>query len=116
MSEKSNVLQHKDRSLEQYLQTLHVGKTLKLFTDYSFEKKFIHDLSNAKRQILISIPYGKVDPEQAAVLLKQLKQLRANGVTVFIKALERNGLPKDWIPITEESENAIFPILMIDKS
>ena len=115
MSEKSNVMQHKDRSLEQYLQTLHIGKTLKLFTDYSYEREFNQDLRNAKKQILISIPYGKVDSEQAAVLLKQLKQLRASGITVFIKALERSSLPREWISYSEESENAIFPILMIDR-
>ena len=115
MSETSNVLQHKDRSLDQYIHTLQVGKTLKLYTDNSYEEEFIKDLRNAKKQILISIPYGKMEPEQAANLLKHLRQLRAKGIKVFIKAIERSSLPKDWIPVSEESENAIFPILMIDK-
>lgn len=115
MSEKSSVLQHKDRSLEQYLYTLQVGKTLKLYTEKSYEKEFIQDLRTAKKQILISIPYGKIDSEQASDLLRQLRQLRNNGVKVFIKAIERNSLPKEWIPISEESENAVFPVLMIDR-
>lgn len=115
MTESSNVLQHKDRSLEQYLHTLQIGKTLQLYMDQSYEEKLAQDLRSAKKQIIISIPYGKIDPEQAATLLRQLKQLRANGVSVFIKAMEKISLPKEWIPISEESENAVLPVLMIDR-
>lgn len=115
MTESSKVLQHKDRSLEQYLHTLQIGKTLKLYMDQSYEEKLTQDLRSAKKQIIISIPYGKIDPEQAATLLRQLKQLRANGVSVFIKAMEKISLPKEWIPISEESENAVLPVLMIDR-
>lgn len=115
MMESSNVLQHKDRSLEQYLNLLNAGKTLRLYIDQSYEKELIQDLNSAKKQILVSIPYGKLDLEHAAVLLKNLRQLRAKGVNVFIKAQERSSLPKEWMTIAEESENAIFPIIMIDR-
>ena len=115
MTERANVLQHKDRSLDQYLHTLQIGKTLKLFVDQSYEDTLIRDLQSAKKQIIVSIPYGKLDQEYSALLLKQLRHLRSKGIKVFIKAMEKKTLPKDWLAVAEESENAIFPILMIDR-
>lgn len=105
----------KDKSLAPYIAELPFTKNL---CYYGYLNDAIDDLridvSKAREKIVISIPDGELDAETQGTVLKIITDAAKNGIRVLCKTNGYEKLPEGWKNITWASENAIFPLIMID--
>ena len=105
----------KDKSLAPYIAELPFTKNL-CYYEYLEEAidDFRMDVSKAREKIVISIPDGELDAETQGTVLKIITDADRNGIRVLCKTNGYEKLPDGWKNIAWASENAIFPLIMID--
>lgn len=111
-----NVVQHMDnRSLESLIDNLSVDKGPEFYQD---EQKSLEqlrkDIIKAKHKIVISLPSGNINSTSSNILGKMLDEAKSKGVMVLVKSNKYAELPESWKKYTWGTDNAIFPLLMID--
>lgn len=113
MINEGNQIAHKDRRLEELIDSCN---TKDVFKFYSGEKAWYEqlekDIRNARGKVVVSLPSAEFEFNEK--LNSLLKQARKNGVMVLVKTNEHEQLSKDWKDITTATENADFPIVIID--
>lgn len=72
------------------------------------------DITAAKQTIVISIPDGKLDSASQGELFQQIVSARVKGINILIKSNDYKSLPEQWKPYTWGTENATFPLILID--
>lgn len=87
-------------------------KVIITFSDY--ENQFFDDIENAKKKIVISLPAPFNELGESKKILRLLDKTRSNCVEIIVKTRCFNELSDDWKEITRETENAIFPLIVID--
>lgn len=112
-----NIKHAQNKSLEQMLLNLDFGKNIRYFDKENLAcKKLISDIEKAKNKIVISLPSSEMNIEFNKQIYNSLLQARRNFVSVYVKAIDYKSLPPDWKKISCTSENAIFPLIVIDDS
>lgn len=112
--EKNNVISHKNRNLHNYLMELNTGKNIKLFTSYEDSNDMLlKDIEKAEQRIVISIPDGQL-LEQARLVYEMIKKAEERGVTILAKTNKFEELPEEWKHYTWGTDNAVFPLILID--
>lgn len=110
-----NEVSIKDKSLAPYITDLPFTKNL---CNYTFLddaiSDFQTDVDKAREKIVISIPDGELDKETQGTVLKIILKARVNGITVLCKTNGYENLPEEWKSIAWASENAVFPLIIID--
>lgn len=116
--EKCHVVKHaNDRSLEDMLQTLDYGKNIRYYSEISDAITILNrDITAAKSKIVVSIPCSEMDMELNMSIIRALKEAKRNGITVNCKALDYEELAQEWKELTYASQNATFPLIVIDDS
>ena len=74
----------------------------------------ITEIENAKKRVLISLPDGNLVEPFATTLAQALKQTENNHVNVFVKCFNQDDLPEAWRKLTWQSDDALFPLVVID--
>ncbi len=72
------------------------------------------DVDKAREKIVISIPDGKLDDETQGMVLKIIMNAARNGIRILCKTNGYEDLPDGWKSIAWASENAVFPLIIID--
>lgn len=72
------------------------------------------DIQKAHGKIVVSLPSGKLDPATEKQICSWLETEKQNGVRVLIKCNDYQSLPNHWKMYSWGTENATFPIIMID--
>ena len=112
--ERHNVIAFRNKNLQNYLLKLDTGKNIKLFVTYEESMNFaLKDFEKAEHKIVISIPDGQL-LEQAQPILTMIKKAEARGVDIFIKSNTFEKLPDEWKHYSVGTENAVFPLILID--
>lgn len=116
MMNNSYVVQHAEtRRLEKMLSDFYFGKNIKYYSKYEVAvKKLQEDIANAKTNIIVSLPSSEITKEFSNDVYSVLTHAKRNGVSVYVKAMEFEKLPDEWKKISQFSENAVFPLIVID--
>lgn len=114
--EKCHVVKHaENKSLEALLSNVDFGKNIKFYGDASNALSgVINDIKKAKSKIVISIPDSEMEEGVNDSLLAAIRNAAANAVTVNCKVGDYKGMSDDWKKISLATENATFPLVVID--
>lgn len=116
LAEKGNVVQHREGAeLEKLIENLllEVGPEFYLKPE-DYLERFKKDMGNAKGKIVISLPCGSLNSDYENEAFKCVKEAKRRGLQVLIKSNDFDNLPDKWKEYTLETDNAVFPIVMID--
>ncbi len=117
LQNNGNVVSTHDKKIHKYIMQLPDTKKIKNYQDEREAiNAFINDAKKAKDRIIVSIPDGRLYEEFSDPILKALLEARANGIRILCKTNGYEDLPDNWTNITWASDNAVFPIIMIDES
>lgn len=115
--DNENVLSVKEKQLQTYLSGLNTGKNIRYFSCFEeCSESLKKDLSKAKNRIIVSIPDGQLDPESEKTLLTWLQQEAGNGIRVLMKSNDYQSLPVAWKTMCWGTDDAVFPVILIDDS
>lgn len=110
---KGNVVDIKDQVLENYFRNLNTGKNIHYYSDMKESiKDLIKDIHTAHEKIVISLPDGNLDKKTSEIILKELQELY--GVRILMKTNDYTSLPDEWKAYCWGTDDAVFPLLMID--
>lgn len=114
LTEKQNVVSCKDKKLQKYLASLNTGNHIKIYLrqDECLDR-IKKDFDSAEHQIIISIPDGELKDE-ANTILELIKAAEKRGIQILMKSNTYPSLPDEWKKYCVASENALFPLVMID--
>lgn len=113
--ENGNHVCHKDRTLEDHIESFDLGKLAKLYLNIEdYIEDLLHDIQKAKGKIVFSLPSGKLETGLASQTIKLLIEAKIRGVKVLIKTNDYQSLPESWKELAWGTDNAVFPIVMID--
>lgn len=114
--ERGNVVDVTDDALKKYISSLDHCSETTLFYDFeNAYQQLIADLSKAKKEIFVSIPSAGAFSEKEAMILRHLVTCQLRGISLKIKAKDIDSLPDEWQTHTFASDNAIMPLISIDK-
>ena len=115
LKNNGNIIEHKDGTLEKMIDNLSVDGGPKFYVDCNqYINKLLTDLLNAKGKIVVSLPTGSFDLEYEDEIYRQIKKAKIKGIRVLIKCNNYANLPEKWKEYTWGTDNATFPIIMID--
>lgn len=115
LTASGKVISAKSKTLAPYIQQLPSTRNIRLYqyTD-DILNDFGKDVLKAREKIVISIPDGKLDTETQANFLNMILAALKNGIRVLCKTNGYEDLPDGWKNFTWASENAVFPLIVID--
>ena len=115
ITKSGNVVAVKDNMLENYVNQLPKTKSIHNYSD-KFEaiKRFQEDCERCKEKIVISIPDGELDKDTQDQVLKSIMNSFGRGIRILCKTKDYENLPENWKEIAWASENAIFPLIILD--
>ena len=109
------VVSVKDKTLAPYIQQLPSTRNLCLYQYLNDAiDDFRLDVQKAREKIVISIPDGKLDAETQASVLKIILDACKNGIRILCKTNGYEELPDGWKNIAWASEDAVFPLIVVD--
>lgn len=112
-----NIKHAEKKTLEQMLLNLDFGRNIRYYNEVNLAcKGLISDIEKAKNKIVISLPNSEMNSDFNKKIYDALFQARNNFVSVYVKSIDYKSLPSDWKKISCASENAIFPLIVIDDS
>lgn len=116
-SVNSNVLDMENNILKEYFSNLYFGNNIKYFK--SIEESiflFKKDIECANDKIVISLPNSNLDEYTQSIILDLVCKAKEKNIKILVKSMEYINLNNIWKKFCYISENAIFPIIIIDDS
>lgn len=108
------VLTARNGSLARVLNNLDFGRNVLTLEPKRAESVFLSDLENAQIRVVFTFPDGKLEEPLATRLCTIVRSLRAKGVEVLAKCCNYEDLSEDWRTFTWQSDDAVFPLVVID--
>jgi hypothetical protein len=111
-----NLIKHaQDRSLEKLISTLTVKGGPQYYSEpEQYIELLCTDLVKAKVKIVISLPSGELFAETESKIFHAVSDAKKKGIQVLIKTNGFASLPESWKEYTWGTDNAIFPLIVID--
>lgn len=91
------------------------GSPMSFFDNNDGTRQFLSDIAAAQREIRIDIPDKPVDDVYARQLATALQTAKGKGVTVFVRAENKQSLPVVLKPLAIENPFLANPVVLIDK-
>ncbi|WP_026491434.1 AAA domain-containing protein [Butyrivibrio sp. XPD2002] len=115
LKDKSNITSTHQKKLQKYIMQLPETKKIKNYQNLDDAiKVFSEDVAKAQEKIVISIPDGELDPKTHEQIFSVIAEAKRNGIRILCKTNGYDDLPDQWKTIAFATENAAFPIIMID--
>lgn len=117
LADKGNTVHHtEDKSLEKLISDLSLdGGPVFYLEPKEYMELFLKDISNSRGKIVISFPDGGIDSEYEDIICSHLEEKKKQGIEVLIKCNDYANLPERWKKYTWGTDNAIFPVIIIDE-
>lgn len=118
IKENGNEISNKNFTSDQYYHSLPETNNIHQYVNISDAITALKkDINKAKEKIIISIPDAKLDGAVQSEILDLLMSVKKtnNNLSVSVKFGGIDELPDKWRKISHYSENAVFPLMMIDK-
>ena len=103
-------------ALGELFQSLDLGPNMVLFSEDAAEQAFFDDIGQASKRIVFSFPDGKLDEPFATRLYHAITSARVRGVEVLAKCCDYSDISEDWKTFTWQSDDALFPLVVLDGS
>lgn len=112
----SNIIAKRNNNFEAYIQSLEFGKNIECFMpeENAFDE-LLKDIAKAKSKVIISFPDANFhDDSRHKELFDALQMRQKNGIEVLVKSKVSADLPPEWSSISHKSDDARFPLILID--
>lgn len=114
MQANHKVISQKNKDLKPYIDSINPGKVINIYPNESQAlTDFERDMRRASGKIVISIPDSELR-ETAFRVLDMIDDAERNGNSILMKANEYEDLPDEWKKYCWGTENAVFPLIVID--
>lgn len=108
------VVEYQDKTLQPYVESINPGKVVDIFVDEQDAiAKFEQDMLKAKWKVVISLPSGALRETENQVF-KLIDDADSRGVDILMKSNDYASLPQHWKNYCRGTENATFPLIIID--
>lgn len=111
---KHTVISHQNRDLKQYMESINPGRIVSIYMNESNAiVDFERDMRRASGKVVVSIPDGELR-ETAFRVLDIIDDVERTGVDILMKSNDYQQLPDEWKKYCWGTENAVFPLIIID--
>ena len=111
---KHQVIDNHDKTLQPYIESVNPGRMINIFiNEQDAIAMFEHDMKKAKWQVVVSLPSGELRETEHQVF-EILDEADSRGIDIKMKSNDYAKLPEQWKAYCVGTENATFPIIVID--
>lgn len=108
------VISQSDKTLIPYLEDVNPENMLHIYTNENEAILMLeHDLEKTKDRVIVSLPSGKLRETHGKVM-QALEKAHDRGIDIWMKSNDYSELPDIWKRFCVETENATFPLIVID--
>lgn len=108
------VVSQRDKTLVPYIKNVNPGGMIQIYTNEDEAVLMLeNDLEKAKGRVIVSLPSSRLRENQDKII-KAFDDVHNRGITIWMKSNEYSGLPEKWKRYCVGTENAIFPLIVID--
>ena len=109
-----NVVSNHSKTFLPYLENNSPGQTIQLYTNEDAAIFMLeNDLEKAKGRVVISLPSGKLRDTNDKII-GAIDKVHARGIDILMKSNKCAELPDTWKKYCVGTENATFPLIVID--
>lgn len=109
-----NVVSNHSKTLLPYLENNSPGQTIQLYTNEDAAIFMLeNDFEKAKGRVVISLPSGKLRDTNDKII-GAIDKVHARGIDILMKSNKCAELPDTWKKYCVGTENATFPLIVID--
>ena len=109
-----NVVSKHSKTFLPYLENNSPGQTIQLYTNEDAAIFMLeNDLEKAKGRVVISLPSGKLRDTNDKII-GAIDKVHARGIDILMKSNKCAELPDTWKKYCVGTENATFPLIVID--
>ena len=111
---KHHVIDNHDKTLQPYIESVNPGRMVNIFmNEQDAISMFEQDMKKAKWQTVVSLPSGELRETEHQVF-EILDEADSRGVDIKMKSNDYAKLPEQWKEYCVGTENATFPLIIID--
>lgn len=111
---KHQVIDNHDKTLKPYIESVNPGRMINIFmNEQDAISMFEQDMKKAKWQTVVSLPSGELRETEHQVF-EILDEADSRGVDIKMKSNDYAKLPEQWKAYCVGTENATFPLIIID--
>lgn len=111
---KHQVIDNHDKTLQPYIESVNPGRMINIFmNEQDAISMFEQDMKKAKWQTVVSLPSGELRETEHQVF-EILDEADSRGVDIKMKSNDYAKLPEQWKGYCVGTENATFPLIIID--
>ncbi len=111
---KHQVIDNHDKTLQPYIESVNPGRIINIFmNEQDAISMFEQDMKKAKWQTVVSLPSGELRETEHQVF-EILDEADSRGVDIKMKSNDYAKLPEQWKEYCVGTENATFPLIIID--
>lgn len=111
---KHQVIDNHDKTLQPYIESINPNRMINIFLDEQDAiTMFEQDMRKAKWQAIVSLPSGELR-ETENQIFEILDEADSRGVDIKMKSNDYANLPEQWKKYCLGTENATFPLIVID--
>lgn len=111
---KHHVIENHDKTLQPYIESVNPGRMINIFiNEQDAIAMFEQDMRKAKWQAVVSLPSGELRETENQVF-EILDDADSRGIDIKMKSNDYANLPERWKEYCFGTENATFPIIVID--
>lgn len=111
---KHHVIDNHDKTLQPYIESVNPGRMINIFmNEQDAISMFEQDMKKAKWQTVVSLPSGELRETEHQVF-EILDEADSRGVDIKMKSNDYAKLPEQWKAYCVGTENATFPLIIID--
>lgn len=111
---KHQVIDNHDKTLQPYIESVNPGRMINIFmNEQDAISMFEQDMKKAKWQTVVSLPSGELRETEHQVF-EILDEADSRGVDIKMKSNDYAKLPEQWKEYCVGTENATFPLIIID--
>ena len=111
---KHHVIENHDKTLQPYIVSVNPGRMINIFiNEQDAIAMFEQDMRKAKWQAVVSLPSGELRETENQVF-EILDDADSRGIDIKMKSNDYANLPEQWKEYCFGTENATFPLIVID--
>ncbi len=111
---KHQVIDNYDKTLQPYIESVNLDRMINIFmNEQDAISMFEQDMKKAKWQTVVSLPSGELKETENRVF-EILDEADCRGIDIKMKSNDYAKLPERWKEYCFGTENATFPLIVID--
>lgn len=114
IKEGHKVVSNSEKTLLPYIENVNPGSMMQIYTNEDAAIFMLeNDLEKSKGRVIVSLPSSNLRERQGQII-KALDDAHNRGIDIWMKSNEYSGLLDAWKRYCVGTENATFPLIVID--